>query len=366
MRSLLQIIYYILCAVSVLLFGCSIFSFPPQVSKTLLALLGIITTIGNLVILVVISLYKEKRAVMKHAAADQQPVERAAETVMKHAYIESREEESDEEQQEEFQEVETPKLLEIPLVAAFMKRFVYERQRAVPEQLSEPEKQEVKPVFEAKMPEVTPEDEPQEAAVSKPIMSFSIQNDNTVEMTNETQLFYQQTAELQDISNLRQQIQQQQQEERRQEETVQKEEFIQTEPVQPEEHHDLAESVPDPENVQIEKYYEPLSDSQKEYIEKSNESYLNTVGMPQLRITKTLDNDSLRQEVNRRLMLEKQVEEAVEAPKPKLRETLNEDSEEFDLEKYESIDSILNVIITVLIIILFGFGLFLLYRKLFG
>ncbi|MBQ1826400.1 MAG: hypothetical protein II126_00385, partial [Erysipelotrichaceae bacterium] len=64
---------------------------------------------------------------------------------------------------------------------------------------------------------------------------------------------------------------------------------------------------------------------------------------------------------------EKQIEEKVEETKSvKLSDKLNEDSEEFDLEKYEHIDSVLNVIITVLIIALFGFGLFLLYRKIFG
>ncbi|MBQ1826517.1 MAG: hypothetical protein II126_00970, partial [Erysipelotrichaceae bacterium] len=101
MRSILQIIYYILSALSVILFGCCVFSFPPQISKTVLSLLGIICALGNLVLLVVISTIKEKPAEMKHAARDQIPVERTAETVMKHAANSA--EEKQEEPQEEFQ-----------------------------------------------------------------------------------------------------------------------------------------------------------------------------------------------------------------------------------------------------------------------
>ncbi|MBQ4254317.1 MAG: hypothetical protein II712_05740, partial [Erysipelotrichaceae bacterium] len=108
MRSILQIIYYILSALSVILFGCCVFSFPPQISKTVLSLLGIICALGNLVLLVVISTIKEKPAEMKHAARDQIPVERTAETVMKHAANSA--EEKQEEPQEEFQEIKLGKI----------------------------------------------------------------------------------------------------------------------------------------------------------------------------------------------------------------------------------------------------------------
>ncbi len=381
MRSILQIIYYILSALSVILFGCCVFSFPPQISRTVLSLLGIICALGNLILLVVISTIKEKPAEMKHAARDQIPVERTAETVMKHA-AKSVKETEQQEPQEEFQEIKLGKILENPFVSSFMKRFVYPREKAAAEKAVEAdEPAEIKepvvsqPVFRAEVkPAETPAavsqqaeekpqeaEKPQQAAAPKPIMSFRFQKQDEAEMTNETQLFYQQTAELQDISNLREELQ-----------DSNAQSLPDTDAGSPADNaaqsNDInTASESDPESIRAEKYYEPLSDTQKQYIENSKESYLNTVGLPQLRITKTLENEKLRQEINRRLMVEKQIEEKVEETKSvKLSDKLNEDSEEFDLEKYERIDSVLNVIITVLIIALFGFGLFLLYRKIFG
>lgn len=355
MRMILQIIYYLLCLLSVMLFGCTLFSFPASVKPAYLSIAGLICCLGNLIMLVVISSYKEEKPanakpVMKHARETEEEITETEIELSELKHARNVNDDSDK------------SFLNIPAVRWFLQTFIEEREDAPVQPLQEEQEEEIEeePAWvkaaeeriaqqkQAQQPQPAALQQSQPKATAKPVYEFRFNNSagadtSTHTFTNAAEDFYAETEniELNKAGNEKQQTSLQPQKDLR----------------------------PQVKPAEADKYYEPLSETQKQYIQQSDESYLNTVGMPQLRITRTLENDRLRQEISHRLMVEKEeneTSEEIQPQKPAKKERLNEQSDDFDLEKYERIDSALNIAITVLIIILFGFGLFLLYRKMFG
>ena len=146
MRKTLQIIYYVLCALSLLLFAGCLFNFPAFISLTVKALLGILCSLGNIALLFVISNIREEKPVMKHAApssleeADLPPVNNLSLNEgrkMKHAVI--KEEEDQKEQNDlnlnedswfsktKLSKIDFSRFLSIPLVKKFIELFIEEK-----------------------------------------------------------------------------------------------------------------------------------------------------------------------------------------------------------------------------------------------